>query len=119
MKLLVVEDNEMSTELILAVLELGEMEADAATDGAQALGRFEDGLYDLVLMDINLPDVHGAELLKQMKRLQPRVPMIALTAYAMEGDRERLISAGFDGYISKPIDVDPFLETVKALAQKS
>ena len=62
--------------------------------------------YDLILMDIQLPDISGVEAMKKIKeKAEENIPIIALTAYAMKGDEERLLSAGFDGYISKPVDI--------------
>jgi two-component system, cell cycle response regulator DivK len=67
---------------------------------------------DVILMDVQLPGVDGLELTRQIKNMEPSIPVIAYTSYAMPGDRERCLESGCDGYLSKPINVDGFLKTV-------
>lgn len=73
-----------------------------------------EGEVDLVLMDIQLPDISGVEAMKQIKaKAKRRIPVIALTAFAIKGDEERYLQEGFDGYISKPVDIDVVRETIR------
>jgi two-component system cell cycle response regulator DivK len=76
---------------------------------------------DLVLMDIQLPDIDGVEALGRVRSDDgfASVPILALTAQAMEGDRERFLAAGFDGYLSKPVDIAEFVATVKRYCEES
>ncbi|MBK8136007.1 MAG: response regulator [Chloroflexi bacterium] len=76
---------------------------------------------DLILMDISMPDMDGLTATAQIRKLEGlrKVPIIALTANAMEGDKERFIAAGCDGYISKPIDIDTFVDTVREFLTQS
>jgi two-component system, cell cycle response regulator DivK len=71
----------------------------------------EGGLPDLVIMDVQLPGISGLELTRQIKEIVPSMPVIAYTSFAMPGDKERCIKSGCDDYISKPIDLDRFVET--------
>lgn len=75
---------------------------------------------DLILMDISMPDMDGLTATAKIRAMEPirSVPIVALTANAMEGDRERFIAAGCDGYISKPIDIDTFVDTVREYLKK-
>lgn len=104
---LVVEDNERNARLIRVVLEANGFRTAMAGDGAAALARLEEALPDLVLLDIQLPDASGVEILRQV-RSDPRtqaLPVVAVTAFAMKGDEANLLAAGFDAYIAKPIVV--------------
>lgn len=78
-------------------------------------------LPDLILMDISMPDMDGLTATAQIRKLASirRVPIVALTANAMEGDKERFLAAGCDGYISKPIDIDTFVDTVREFLKQS
>ena len=79
-----------------------------AEDGVQGIERIQSQTPDLVLMDINLPEIDGYEVTKRFKQLpsMEEVPVIAMTANVMKGDREKTLAAGCDGYIPKPIDID-------------
>jgi two-component system, cell cycle response regulator DivK len=86
-----------------------------ATSGADAVELAAEHVPDLVLMDIQLPDIDGVEALGRLRadvRTAP-IPVLAVTAQAMLGDRERFLEAGFDGYISKPVDIRELIETVR------
>ena len=105
---LYVEDNRENRLLVRRVLEAEQFTVLEADSAAQALQVLIDHLPDLILMDINLPETDGYTLtsrLRQDPRLH-RVPIIAMTANVMKGDRERTLEAGCDAYIQKPIDVD-------------
>jgi two-component system cell cycle response regulator DivK len=114
-KILVVEDNEQNLELVLYILEQAGFEAIAARDPLTARIEFRTNAPDLVLMDMHLPGRDGLSLVKEF-RLDPfgaRVPIVALTAHAMRGDRERFLEGGCDGYIAKPIDAKTFVNEIK------
>jgi two-component system, cell cycle response regulator DivK len=115
-RILVIEDNPANLELARYVLEASGNTVFAAPDGESGLGLALAEPPDLVICDLQLPGIDGIELAKRMKA-EPglaHVPLIAVTAYAMVGDRERVLSAGFDGYIAKPIDPETFATQVTA-----
>jgi two-component system, cell cycle response regulator DivK len=114
-QVLVVEDNERNMKLFCDVLQASGYRTLEATTGERAVELVSEHRPDLVLMDIQLPGIDGVEALDQL-RADDRfssVPVLALTAQAMEGDRERFLAAGFDGYVSKPVDIANFVATVK------
>jgi two-component system cell cycle response regulator DivK len=114
-QILVVEDNEKNMKLFRDLLQATGYRTLEATTGGQALTLAAEHGPALVLMDIQLPDMDGLEALSRL-RLDERtaaIPVLAVTAQAMRGDRERFTAAGFDGYLSKPFDVDELLETVR------
>jgi len=102
-RVLIVEDNEKNMKLVRDILQATGYSPLEASSGEQALALAAEHAPALVLMDIQLPDLDGAEALQRL----------ALTAQAMQGDRERFLAAGFDGYLSKPVDVDELIETVR------
>jgi CheY-like chemotaxis protein len=115
-RVLVVEDNDMNMQLVEYLLEEGGYSIVKATSGEEALSIARGGdPVDLILMDIHLPGIDGLSVVREMK-MEPRtraVPILALTAHAMRGDRDRFLEAGCDGYISKPIDVKTFLSSIR------
>lgn len=115
---LVVEDNEKSLKLFCALLELHGFRPVGARTVAEAVAAARADVPVLVLMDIQLPDGDGAGALRQLRAdpVTAEIPVIAVTAFAMHGDRERFLAAGFDGYVTKPIDADSFVDQVVALA---
>ncbi|MFL5946255.1 MAG: response regulator [Gaiellaceae bacterium] len=114
-KILVVEDNEKNMKLFRDVLVATGHRTLEATTGGQAVELATEHSPDLVLMDIQLPDIGGVEALGRLRAdaRTASVPVVALTAQAMEGDRERFLAAGFDGYLSKPVNVADLIATVK------
>ena len=119
-KILVVEDNFVNMELVVFLLESNGMEVTSAFDGREALEILKDSCFDIILLDILLPGIDGMAVLKYIKEnpaLQ-HIPVVALTALAMQGDEQRLIGAGCIGYISKPIDISQFLTTVNFYLNK-
>jgi len=110
---LVVEDNPLNMELVLEILNSHGFIAFEAFDGEEALKRIEKEAYDLVLMDIELPGIDGIEATRIIKRKYRNVPVIALTSYAMKGDREKFLAAGFDEYMSKPINLTQFVDKLE------
>jgi two-component system cell cycle response regulator DivK len=119
-QVLVVEDNERSMKLFRDVLLASGYRMLEATTGAQAVELVVEHVPDLVLMDIHLPDVDGIEALGRLRAdaRTEAVPVLALTAQAMEGDRERFLAAGFDGYLSKPVNIRDLLATVERYCRR-
>ena len=114
-QVLIVEDNEKSMKLFRDVLAAKGYRTLEATTGGRAVEVAAEHGPDLVLMDIQLPDIDGVEVLKRLRADErtASVSVLALTAQAMHGDREHFLSAGFDGYISKPVDVVELIGTVR------
>ncbi len=113
--MLVVEDNATSMKLFRDVLLATGYRPLEATTGSQAFELAAEMGPALVLMDIQLPDLDGIAALGRLRADErtASIPVLALTAQAMQGDRERLLAAGFDGYVSKPVDVVELLDTVR------
>jgi two-component system cell cycle response regulator DivK len=113
-QILVVEDNDRNMKLFRDVLHATGYHTLEASTGGQALALASEHRPALVLMDIQLPDMDGLEALDRLRADESTaaIPVLAVTAQAMRGDRERFIAAGFDGYLSKPVDVDELLETI-------
>lgn len=115
-RVLVVEDNDMNMQLVEYLLEEGGVDIVKATSGEEALSITRNAApFDLILMDIHLPGMDGLSVVRAMKddTRTARVPILALTAHAMRGDKDRFLDAGCDGYISKPIDVKTFLSSIE------
>jgi two-component system cell cycle response regulator DivK len=114
-RVLVVEDNEKNMKLFRDVLIATGYRTLEATTGARAVEVAAEHAPDLVLMDIQLPDLDGVEALGRLRADErtASIPVLALTAQAMHGDRERFLAAGFDGYLSKPVDVVEFVRAVR------
>lgn len=108
MRILIAEDEELNQMVIMAMVELmyDGVSATVVGDGAQALEELKREHYDLLLTDIDMPILNGYKLLEEVKALGLSIPLICVTAYAVSGDREKLLLHGFDDYISKPIDMD-------------
>lgn len=114
-KLLIAEDDPASRELLRATLETEGYQVVEAEDGEAALNKIEEESPDLVLLDIQMPKLDGLGVIRQLRQ-NPRfasLPVVAVTSYAMRGDREKALDAGFDAYLTKPIDVVGIRETVK------
>ena len=114
---LIVEDNRQNLELVQFLLEEAGLEVRSAADARQAREELGHRLPDLVLMDMQLPGTDGLELVAELRRDERyrRLPIVALTAHALRGDRERFLAGGCDGYIAKPIDVATFAVQVEGL----
>jgi two-component system cell cycle response regulator DivK len=115
-RILVVEDNPLNLKLIRDVLEFAGYHVSAAETGEDGIAAAAAEAPDLVLMDIQLPGIDGAETLLRLRNgvLAKDVPVIAVTAFAMSGDRERAALAGFDGYLEKPINVRALAGQIEA-----
>lgn len=110
-KILVVEDDPVSTEFLKEVLTALNMEMTSTISGEEAIKICsDDASIDLVLMDIRLAGMDGYQATKEIKSINPRLPVIAQTAYALQGDREKALNAGCDEYISKPIRISVLME---------
>ena len=114
-QILVVEDNQKNMKLFRDVLQVTGYRTLEATTGGRAVELATEHRPDLVLMDIQLPDIDGVEALGRLRADErtASIPVLALTAQAMEGDRERFRASGFDGYISKPVNIVSLISTVK------
>ena len=116
-KILVVEDNELNLKLFCDLLRAHGYEAEPVRDGREAVDRIRALLPDLIIMDIQMPHITGLELIEQIKADEElkRIPIMAVTAYAAKGDEERIRDAGAEGYVSKPISLMRFVESVAVL----
>ena len=117
---LIAEDNSVNRELVREVLELEGHQIIEATNGEEALARVAECAPDLVLLDIHMPKLDGIEVIRRLRQ-EPRfalLPVVALTAFAMRGDRERMLAEGFNGYVAKPIDVASLLKGIRPFLVK-
>ncbi len=115
--ILIVEDNELNMKLFNDLLQASGYNTVQTKDGKEALKLARDHHPDLILMDIQLPEISGLEVIKIIKadeELQD-IPVVAVTAFAMKGDEEKIREGGCEGYIAKPISVPIFLETIAKL----
>ena len=113
---LIVEDNELNMKLFHDLLDAQGYETLQTREGLQALALAREHRPDLILMDIQLPEISGLEVTKWLKEDADlaSIPVVAVTAFAMKGDEERIRQGGCEAYLSKPISVSKFIETVKA-----
>jgi len=120
-KLLLVEDNEMNRDMLSRRLARKGYDVLLAVDGNEGLQKARTDAPDLILMDMSLPVLDGWEATRQLKadNATKAIPIIALTAHAMSGDRERALSVGCDDYDTKPIELPRLLEKIEALLQRA
>lgn len=113
---LVIEDNALNLKLVRDVLQYAGYDVVEAHSGEEGVQLANERTPDLVLMDLQLPGIDGAEALRQLRQNTPAkgVPVIAVTAFAMKNDQERASLAGFDGYLAKPINVRAFPSQIRA-----
>ena len=119
-KILIVEDNEINLDILARRLQRRDFEIVSAMDGLEGIEKALSESPDLILMDMSLPKMSGWEAtsrLKEMKETES-IPVIALTAHAMQGDREKALEAGCDGYETKPVNLDSLLELIHDLMNK-
>src|SRR5260221_1078308 len=118
---LIVDDNERNLRLARDVLRFAGFRTIEAATGGEGISLALDRLPDVILMDIRLPDVDGAEAARRLKSdpRTARIPIVALTSLAMKGDRDSFLAAGFDGYLEKPISVREFPEQVRRYGRAS
>jgi two-component system cell cycle response regulator DivK len=115
---LIVEDNELNMKLFHDLLDANGFNTLQTRDGMEALDIAREQRPDLILMDIQLPEVSGLEVTKWLKEDDElrSIPVVAVTAFAMKGDEEKIREGGCEAYIAKPISVTQFLETVRRFA---
>jgi CheY-like chemotaxis protein len=119
LRVLLAEDNAVNQRLAVRLLEKWGHSATVAVNGRQAVEAWEQTRFDLILMDVQMPELSGFEAVAEIRRLEaaltpsPRIPIIAMTAHAMEGDREKCLEAGMDHYVTKPIDQRRLFEAIE------
>ncbi|MCA3720135.1 response regulator [Phenylobacterium sp.] len=116
-KVLIVEDNELNMKLFHDLLDAQGYQTLQTREGLEALTIAREERPDLILMDIQLPEISGLEVTKWLKEDEElcSIPVVAVTAFAMKGDEERIRQGGCEAYIAKPISVSGFLETIRRL----
>jgi CheY-like chemotaxis protein len=113
-RILIIEDNRENMELMAYLLRaFGHMVLEAV-EGEAGLKLAKYGPIDLILCDLQMPGMDGYEVVRRMKVNSSSIPMIAITAYAMVGDRDKVLASGFDGYIPKPINPETFVGEIEA-----
>ncbi len=117
-RVLLAEDNQINQKLLAIKLAEFGLAVDIASDGGEAVAMFDGRRYDLVLMDVSMPVLDGVEATQRMleiegRRHRPHTPIVALTAHALKGDREKLLQAGMDDYLPKPIDFNGLYELLR------
>jgi len=119
-RILIVEDEFRNRKLLRDVLKRFGYDVVEASDGHEAVEMVKTWRPDLILMDIQMPVMDGFEATRIIKKdpETSHIPIIAITAYAMEGDRERILQAGCDGYISKPIEIKDFLAKIESFLKE-
>ncbi len=121
--ILIAEDNIVNQKLLVRILERAGHNVSIASDGDEVVSKYMESAFDLILMDVQMPGKDGIEATAAIRAHEAesgasRVPVIAVTAEAMEGDRERYLACGMDGYISKPINREALLETIASVVAK-
>jgi CheY-like chemotaxis protein len=121
--ILLAEDNAVNQRLAVRMLEKRKCTVTVAGNGREAVEAFKRESFDLILMDVQMPVMSGLEATAEIRRLEalskngsPPIPIIAMTAYAMKGDRERCLDAGMDGYLSKPVRTEELYKTIEDIA---
>jgi len=115
--ILLAEDNLVNRRLALSLLQKRGYRVSTAENGLQALTAFQKESFDLILMDVQMPEMDGFETTERIRKLEAEkgghIPIVAMTAHAMKGDPERCIAAGMDDYIAKPIQVDKLVDVIE------
>jgi len=122
LKLLLVEDNLLNQKVVMFNLKRYNYEITAVTNGLDAIEAVENNQFDLILMDIMLPEMNGFEVTEKIRSFENEqgltpVPIVALTANTLDNDREKCISAGMNEYLSKPFTADQLLEKIEKFVQ--
>ncbi|MDH3495373.1 MAG: response regulator [Gemmatimonadota bacterium] len=119
-RILLVEDNEMNRDMLSRRLQRKGYEITMAVDGREGVDKARTGGFDLILMDMSLPEIDGWEATRQLRAVPEteHTPIIALTAHAMAGDREKALEAGCDDYDTKPIELPRLLEKIETLLRR-
>ncbi len=116
-RILVVEDNDLNRKLFCDVLVANGFSVEPVADGENALASAAQFVPNLIIMDIQLPNISGLDLIAEIKRDAKlrNTPVLAVTAYAGKGDEERIREAGAEGYLAKPVSIGPFMTAVRAM----
>jgi two-component system, cell cycle response regulator DivK len=119
-KILVIEDNQQNMYLTTFLLEKSGYEVIQAWTGVEGIKMAEESRPDLILLDIQLPEMDGYEVAWMLKKIPEvsKIPIVAVTSYAMRGDKENVMAAGCDGYIEKPINPDTFISEIEQYLKK-
>jgi signal transduction histidine kinase/CheY-like chemotaxis protein len=119
LRVLLAEDNPVNQTLAMRILERLGHKVQVANNGKEVLGRFQAEEFDIILMDVQMPEMDGLEVTRAIRAAESRtgkhVPIVAMTAHAMKGDRERCLSAGMNGYLSKPIRIDELKQAMSEI----
>lgn len=107
-RVLVVDDYFLNRELAVDLVKLLGYSVDAASTSEEAMALILKHPYDLILMDIQMPDMDGYQLTREIRKVRKEIKIIAFTAYAMPGDKEKCLNAGMDDYLSKPVEIEQF-----------
>lgn len=108
-KILVVEDNPLNQETVKDMLEIIGCQVEIASNGKEALQKYFQNVYDLIIMDVQMPEKNGYEVTQEIRKQEKdseHTLILAMTAYALVGDRQKCLEAGMDDYLSKPIEMD-------------
>lgn len=118
-KILIVEDNELNAKLFCDLLGANGYETVETNEGIEAVGLARNTMPDLIIMDIQLPEISGLDITRKIKADpdMKHIPIIAVTAFAMKDDEEQILQAGCEAYLSKPIAIDQFLSTVRRFVE--
>jgi CheY-like chemotaxis protein len=123
LRILLVEDNRINQKIATRLLEGESHRVTTAENGRQGVERFREGGFDLILMDVQMPEMDGWEATRAIRSLEAaaerHTPIIAMTAHAMKGDREKCLEAGMDGYVSKPIVVADLRQAILDVTGRS
>ncbi len=120
-RILVVEDNDLNRKLFCDVLKSQGYAVEPCADGLEALDKARSFVPNLIIMDIQLPNISGLDLIEAAKKdaTLRQIPVLAVTAYAGKGDEGRIRDAGAEGYLAKPVSIGPFMAAVKGLVEKA
>jgi CheY-like chemotaxis protein len=118
LNILLAEDNLIGQKLAVSLIQRMGHKVSIAQNGIQAIEAIEREKFDIILMDVQMPEMDGLEATQAIREREsltgrPRIPIIAMTAYAMAGDRDRCLEAGMDGYVSKPINAQELFEAIE------
>ncbi len=114
-QIFIVEDNEKNLELFKAVLgTIPNINISTSITGKEGLQYLKTNYLDIIILDIQLPDMNGIDICKELRKLDKykKTPILAVTSFAMKGDKERILEAGFNDYIPKPLQIKEFRESV-------
>lgn len=115
-KILIVEDNDLNLKLFRDLLEANGYDTYETKEGIEAISLTRNVMPDLIIMDIQLPEISGLDITKKIKAdgQISHIPVVAVTAFAMKDDEEKIMAAGCEAYLSKPIAIDDFLKTIRS-----